>query len=95
MTITLKVDNITPSLTKKASALKAIPKNAFTFFRKATPIKTGNARSNTYLDKETIVGGYSYASKLDHGSSRQAPNGMSKPTKAYIKKEVDAILKRK
>ncbi len=95
MTIKLTVDNITPSLTKKAKALSAVPKNAFTFFRQVTPIRSGNARSNTYLNNDTIVAGYNYATKLDNGSSRQAPSGMSKPTQAFIKKEVNAILKRK
>lgn len=95
MAIKKTKDSITPSLSLKAKALKGIPENAFTFFQQHTPVRTGNARSKTKLNKDVIVAGYSYAQKLDQGASKQAPDGMSKPTLAYIKKEADAVLKRK
>ena len=88
-------DLITPSLEKKIKGLENLPKNAYTFFQAHTPIRTGNARSKTKLNKDVIVAGYSYAQALDKGASPQAPDGMSKPTLAYIQKEADALLKRK
>lgn len=88
-------DNITPDTKAKQKQLDRVPNDAFTFFRAHTPIRTGNARRNTVLKKDTIVGAYPYAQRLDEGYSRQAPDGMSKPTEAYIKKRLDAIMKRK
>jgi hypothetical protein len=96
--ITLNVnvrDNITTSLKKKIAQLDKVPDQAFTFFKAHTPIKTGNARSRTILKKDTIVAAYPYAERLDNGSSRQAPDGMSKPTEAFVQKTTDKIMKRK
>ena len=95
ITVKITKDTITKSLTNTTKELAKIPPKAFTFFKAHTPIRTGNARAKTYLQNETIVNAYSYASSLDRGASRQAPDGMSKPTLAFIKKLADAILKRK
>ena len=43
-----------------------------------------------YLIQDTIVADYPYARKLDKGSSKQAPQGMTDPTI----KEVEKILKK-
>lgn len=88
-------DKITPSTQAKQKQLAKIPGDAYIFFKAHTPIRTGNARSRTFLKKDTIVGAYPYAQRLDDGYSSQAPDGMSRPTEAYIKKRLDAILKRK
>lgn len=96
--ITLNVnvrDNITTSIKKKIAQLDAVPAQAFTFFKAHTPIRTGNARSRTVLKKDTIVAGYAYASRLDNGYSPQAPDGMSRPTEAFVQKTTDKIMKRK
>jgi hypothetical protein len=55
-------------------------------FKALTPIRSGNARSNTDLtNKNEIVGNYAYAQRLDRGWSRQAPRGMIGPfTKWWI-----------
>ena len=95
MAYKLTKDQITPSLEKKLKALDKLPQQAFVFFQAHTPVRSGNARSKTKLNKDVIVAGYGYARKLDDGYSAQAPDGMSRPTKAYIQKEADAILKRK
>jgi hypothetical protein len=89
------VDKLTPSLKKKQAQLDAVPAQAHTFFKAHTPIKTGNARSRTVLKKDTIVAAYPYAQLLDDGRSRQAPDGMTKPTASFIKKTTDTIMKRK
>ena len=88
-------DKITPSTKSKQRQLDTVVGDAFTFFRAHTPVRTGNARKNTFLSKDTIIGAYPYAQKLDDGYSKQAPDGMSKPTEAYIKKRLDAILGKK
>lgn len=98
MSINFKItidDKITPDTKARQKQLAKVPGDAYVFFKAHTPIRTGNARAHTYLKKDTIVGAYPYAQRLDDGYSRQAPDGMSKPTEAYIKKRLDAILKRK
>ena len=91
----VSVDKITPNLKKKQAELDKVPAQAHTFFKAHTPIRTGNARSKTVLKKDTIVAAYPYARQLDDGRSRQAPDGMSKPTEAFVKKTTDKIMKRK
>jgi hypothetical protein len=61
-------------------------------FLKNTPVRTGNARRNTELQRNNIVADYPYATRLDQGWSRQSPQGMSQPTieflQGYIKKNL-------
>jgi hypothetical protein len=61
-------------------------------FLRNTPVRTGNARSNTVLERNDIVADYPYATRLDQGWSRQSPKGMSQPTieflQGYIKKNL-------
>ncbi len=61
-------------------------------FRKITPIDTGNARRSTTTRGRTINANYGYASKLDEGFSRQAPNGMSDPTITYYENILERDL---
>lgn len=96
--ITFKIDikdEISKSIQSKIKQLNQVPGQAYTFFRAHTPIRSGNARSKTVLKKDTIVGAYPYAHRLDNGWSKQAPDGMSRPTEAYVKKTVDKIIKGK
>ena len=95
--ITLKVgvDKISTNIKKKIAQLDAVPAQAYNFFKAHTPIRTGNARSRTVLKKDTIVAAYPYAQRLDDGYSRQAPDGMSRPTEAFVQKTTDKIMKRK
>lgn len=73
------------SLKKRTvSEFAAIPPAAFVFFEKETPIRTGNARRNTQLAGNQIQANYAYADRLNSGSSRQAPQGMTEPTERYI-----------
>ena len=78
-------------LTKLQKGLKKIPQDAYQFFVAQTPIRTGNARRNTSLSKDTIVADYPYAQRLDDGYSRQAPTGMVKPTEAFVKRQVKKL----
>lgn len=83
----------TQKFQQRMKALRGTKKNvmqrAFEFFKRITPIATGNARRNTRLVNWKIVANYPYAFVLDKGKhmtnrgargSNQAPNGMTQPT---------------
>jgi hypothetical protein len=74
--------------------IKTAWQSSGTFFKNATPVKSGNARSRTRTVGEKIRADYGYASKLDEGFSRQAPSGMSNPTADYFDKQVDNIVRK-
>ena len=94
MSVTVN-NNITSSLKNMQRKISNLPKEAFTEFVKDTPIRTGNARRKTKLSGNKIIAGYDYAQKLDEGFSRQAPDGMTKPTEEFIKKRMTQIIKGK
>ena len=91
--ITLVRDQITPDLNQVKRELQLVPQGAYKIFRSHTPIKTGRARRSTVLRDTTIEANYDYATRLDQGWSNQAPDGMTKPTTAYLKRTLDRILK--
>lgn len=66
---------------------------AYEHFREITPIRSGNARQNTNLQGNRIFADYPYAERLDQGYSKQAPEGMTKPTEEFIKKLVDTKVR--
>lgn len=87
---------ITPALASIQAQLQALPGKAYMEFVKNTPIKSGNARRKTSLQgNNKIKAAYPYASRLDAGYSKQKPQGMTKPTRTYIKKEVRQILRKR
>lgn len=88
-------NNITSSIKKIQEKLDNLPKEAYKEFVKTTPIRTGNARRKTKLNKDTIEANYPYAKRLDEGYSSQAPKGMTKPTEDFINKRMKQILKGK
>jgi hypothetical protein len=62
---------------------------AYNFFVNATPEDSGNAkRRTTKQSTDTIFANYPYATRLDQGWSKQAPNGMSKPMFEEIRKHI-------
>ena len=69
-------------------------KSAGRKFREVTPVRTGNARNNTYQRGEVIAGDYAYAARLDEGWSKQAPNGMVEPTVEHFVDELNAKVGR-
>lgn len=87
-------NNITPSLKRIQNKLDGLSKLAYNEFVKQTPVRSGNARRKTKLQKDTIVADYPYAKRLDEGYSKQSPQGMSKPTEEYIKTELDKIMRK-
>jgi hypothetical protein len=62
-----------------------LAEEGFQYFRKITPFRSGNAKRNTFRNDDTIQADYPYARRLDSGYSRQAPDGMTQPTVAFIK----------
>jgi hypothetical protein len=95
MSVTLTVNTMTNSLKRIQKKLNQVPKEAYKEFVQETPIRSGNARRKTRLQGKTINANYPYAKRLDEGYSKQAPEGMSKPTEDFIKQRVAAILKGK
>ena len=91
--LSLVRDQITPDLNQAKRELAQVPEGAYKIFRSHTPIKTGNARKRTTLNKNTIEANYAYALRLDQGWSNQAPDGMTNPTAAWLKKRLDRIFK--
>jgi len=94
MSVKIK-DKITKSIDNILLQIDKLPREAYKEFVKDTPIRSGNARRKTRLSGNKIVAGYNYAQKLDEGFSRQAPDGMTKPTEAFIQKRVKDIFRGK
>ena len=72
-------DNISKLVNDLRQEAKDLPKASLEKIRSLTPIKTGNARRNTALQGNKIIGAYNYSGKLDEGTSKQAPKGMVHP----------------
>jgi len=96
--------NMSNMLKEIKKELKKVPQEAYDFFVKTTPIKTGNARSKTKLKNGVIQADYAYAEVLDKGrhmtsrgarGSDQAPEGMTKPTEKFIQNRVNKIFQGK
>lgn len=95
---------MTSSLRRIQRKLDNLPKEAYKVFKDNTPVKTGYAKSQTKLQGNTIVADYPYGEVLDKGrhrtnrgmrGSKQAPQGMTKPTEKFLKDRVTQILKAK
>jgi hypothetical protein len=65
---------------------------AHRYFKSITPVKTGNARRNTFRTADGVDANYPYAARLDEGSSRQAPRGMSDPTIEHMEQVFDKLV---
>jgi len=91
---------------RMATAKKVKPnvmKKAFDYFRKLTPVDTGNAKRNTTLTSDYVIeADYPYAFVLDKGrhmtskgarGSKQAPQGMTNPTVRKFKEWVRNFIK--
>ena len=69
-----------------------LAQQAYRHFKSVTPERSGNAKRNTHVVRNVIEADYPYAQRLDQGYSKQAPDGMTKPTiewlRAYIKQRL-------
>jgi hypothetical protein len=63
-------NTMTASLQRIQKRLDALPQLAYKEFVKNTPIRSGNARRKTRLQKDTIIAAYPYAQRLDEGYSK-------------------------
>ena len=83
---------------KRMRKLDKLPKNvlreALPKMRKNTPKDKGYARSRTKLVGNKLKADYPYAGALDAGSSKQAPNGFTKPTIEDIDNIAERLVKR-
>ena len=95
MSVTFNVNSLKSTVKSIQKKLNNLPNEAYKEFVKDTPIRTGNARRNTKLNGHTIEANYPYAQRLDDGYSPQSPDGMTKPTLAFVKKRVNQIMKGK
>ena len=88
-------NNTAQTFKQMADLPEAAVKKAYAYFVAVTPRRSGNARRSTKLDKTTIDANYPYASKLDEGSSKQAPQGMTEPTmkklNGFVQEEIKKI----
>jgi hypothetical protein len=86
--MTVKItNNLTTRLQRVQRRIQALPAEAFEVFVENTPVQTGNARRRTRIQGRTIRAQYQYAAVLDKGASRQSPQGMIKPTLAWLRRE--------
>jgi len=93
ITITKSGDGISPGLARIQRELDQLPPGAARVWRDNTPVRTGNARRRTRLQGDVIRADYPYAVPLDRGSSRQAPQGMSRPTLAWLRARLNQIFR--
>ena len=95
MKITVDLNSVIKQLKSNKNLAKDLIDSAGDFFIKQTPIRSGNARRNTdvQITKKRIVADYPYSERLDTGWSKQAPDGMVKPTIDFIEKEVQKKIK--
>jgi len=84
---------------RKRQQFAKVPRKAYNYFRDITPIDKGNARRKTKFETSattsTINADYAYAVPLNTGHSKQAKEGMTKPTIRYIKKLINRIVRGK
>lgn len=94
MTIKFQVEirsDVDQELARIQRQLAQVPREAYDFFVKETPVRSGNARRKTRRTGDTIHANYDYAQRLDQGWSKQAPNGMVEPTQRFIEQRLKKI----
>jgi hypothetical protein len=94
MSVKLTKNAITASVRRIQSLLDKIPQQAYNHWVTITPKDTGNARRRTKLKGNEIQANYAYAERLDTGWSKQAPDGMSKPTEKFIAQRLKQIIRK-
>jgi hypothetical protein len=88
-------DNIGIRLNGLKKELAKLPEQSVTKLRSLTPIDTGNARNKTRLaNRTTIVLDYKYATALESGHSKQAPNGMLTPFFKWLDNQLNIISRK-
>lgn len=78
---------------EKALDPNVMTREAYSYFRDKTPVRSGNAQRRTRLSGDEIQANYAYAQRLDSGYSTQAPEGMTKPTEKFIRDYINKQAK--
>lgn len=88
-------DNTKKLFTRLLDLPEDLMQDSYTFLKKKTPIKSGNARKSTKLQNKNrkIHSNYAYAGRLDEGWSKQAPKGFTDPTLDEMDKIVVSLLR--
>ena len=86
-------DRFSPKAKEIQKDLNKFHKEALQEFKRLTPIDTGNARSKTTQQGQSIYASYPYAERLDNGYSKQAPDGMTKPFEKWLRDKITRIFK--
>jgi hypothetical protein len=94
MSVTKTLDKITPSLSRIQQQFPKILAETHKKFVSVTPKASGNARNKTKLKGNVISADYAYAKVLDQGLSRQAPQGMVKPTVAFLRQLLRRLMRK-
>lgn len=93
ISVDVKVNDLMSGQLKKIQdELKKVPQEGLKEFKALTPIDSGNARKNTYLQKDTIKADYPYAQRLDQGWSKQARQGITKPWSKWLERKIKQIM---
>lgn len=96
--MTIKVSIDTKQFTKLLNELNDMPtsvmKELYPYYISKTPIRGGNARNRTKLNRLNIKSNYPYAGKLDTGWSKQSPDGFTKPSIEKLNQLVINAVKR-
>ena len=94
MSVTVK-NNTDKLFTRLLDLPEDLMQRSYTFLKSKTPIRSGNARKSTKLQKKNRVinSDYAYAGRLDEGWSKQAPKGFTDPTQKEMDKIVDTLLR--
>jgi len=87
-------DKLTPSLKRIQQQLATVPAEAYKYWESKTPVQSGRARRSTRLKDDTIVAAYPYATRLNEGYSKQAPQGMSEPTDKFVAALTKRIMRK-
>lgn len=92
MAIQFDMSEVSKMFDAAEAVAKTLPKEAYDYFVDSTPIRTGRARRSTRLRGNVVDANYPYAERLDEGSSRQAPKGMTEPTEKFLQKRIDQLI---
>ena len=69
---------------------KKLAKEGADYMRSITPIRSGNARRNTYAKGDSIIADYPYAQRLDEGWSKQFEGELVEPTLKHLEDYIKA-----
>lgn len=94
MTVKIDISDVKKMFSQLGDIPEETMEEAYPILKKNTPIRSGNARRRTRLDKTSINSDYAYAGRLDNGWSKQAPRGFTAPTMDRIPSIVNRLVRK-